>query len=170
MALAANEYPGQFGFAIRLEGFVELCAGEAVKCMFQSDVPITANNLHNTGHIYFGGHLHDAESSVNDPLFPLFHSNVDRVLESWLQKFTGDPPAYMPTTGGHPGGNLHNYHVPLFPLKTNADMYKVSKELGYSYDGWVWSIPASDFPIGCANHTEPNTCDKASYHPRCGTS
>ena len=105
MALTANEYSGKLGFENRLEGGVELCAGEAEKCMFYTENPRSAMNLHNTVHFYFGGHLMDAESSVNDPLFFLFHSNMDRVLESWLQKFTGDPPAYMPITGGRPGTN-----------------------------------------------------------------
>ena len=87
------------------------------------------------------------------------------VCDQHYRKFSGDPRAYLPTSGGHPGGNLNDYHVPLFPLKTNADMYKLSKELGYRYDGWDWSIPTSDFPIGCANYTEANTCNKGGCLP-----
>ena len=166
MALAANDYAaGPFGFATRLEGYVELCAGEAEKCMFKSTDPLTFNNLHNAMHLYIGGHFRDLQATVNDPFFPIHHTNVDRVFESWLQKFSGDLPAYLPTSGGHPGGNLNDYHVPLFPLKTNADMYKLSKELGYRYDGWDWSIPANDFPIGCANYTEADTCNKGGCLP-----
>ena len=168
MALAANDYAtSPFGFATRLEGYVELCAGEPVKCMFKSEDPLhlTFNNLHNYLHIYYGGQVKNLQASVNDPIFFLHHTNVDRILESWLQKFTGEPPAYTPTSGGHPGENLNDYHVPLFPLKTNADMYKLSKELGYRYDGWDWSFPTSDFPVGCGTITEPNMCNKGGCLP-----
>ena len=165
MALAANEYHNDLGFSTRLEGYVELCAGEEVKCMFRSEYPLSFNNLHNVLHIYYGGQVRNLQTSVNDPIFFLHHTNVDRILESWLQKFTSGPPAYTPTTGGHPGWNLNDYHVPLFPLKTNADMYKESKELGYMYDGWPWSIPISDFQEGCGNITVPNTCKKGGCHP-----
>ena len=168
MAVAANDYAASpFGFETRLEGFVELCAGEAEKCMFKSTVfvPGTFNNLHIAVHLYIAGHFQDFMASVNDPIFPLHHTNLDRVFESWLQKFTGDPPAYLPASGGHPGGNLNDYLVPLFPLKTNADMYKLSKELGYRYDGWEWSFPTSDFKVGCGSITEPNTCKKGGCLP-----
>ena len=39
MAVAANDYLGTFGFVNRLEGYVELCAGEVAKCMFHSEAP-----------------------------------------------------------------------------------------------------------------------------------
>ena len=118
MAVAANDYAASpFGFETRLEGSVELCAGEAEKCMFTSTVPDIFNNLHIAVHLYIAGHFQDFMASVNDPIFPLHHTNLDRVFESWLQKFTGDPPAYLPASGGHPGGNLNDYLVPLFPLK-----------------------------------------------------
>ena len=168
MAVAANDYATTpFGFATRLEGYVELCAGEAVKCMFKSEDPLdlTFNNLHNFVHIYYGGQVKNLQASVNDPLFFLHHTNVDRILESWLQKFTDGPPPYTPTSGGHPGENLHDYHVPLFPLKTNADMYQFSEELGYRYDGWDWNFPTEDFQIGCGHVREANVCKKAGCLP-----
>ena len=172
MTLAANDYSSNFGHESRLEGDVELCAGEDVKCMFRSTAPMRFNNMHNTVHVYLGGHHFNLQSSVNDPTFFLHHANVDRVFESLLQKFTSGPPAYMPTNGEpmQPGWNLNDFLVPLYPLKTNADMYKVSKDLGYKYDGWSWSIPTSDFQIGCANHTEHETCNEGGYHPQCSTS
>ena len=168
MAVAANDYASTpFGFATRLEGYVELCAGEPVKCMFKSEDPLhlTFNNLHNYLHIYYGGQVKNLQASVNDPLFFLHHTNIDRILESWLEKFTSGPPPYTPTSGGHPGENLDDYHVPLFPLKTNADMYQLSKELGYKYDFWEWNFPADDFPIGCGPIREPNVCKKAGCFP-----
>ena len=72
-------------------------------------------------------------SASNDPVFFLHHANVDRIFELWLLGM-GANAKYMPTNRiAHPGHNARDYLVPLFPLKTNEDMYKRSSEFGYSY-------------------------------------
>ena len=66
--------------------------------------------------------MDDVPAAVNDPIFNLHHCNVDRVLESWLQRFAkGDPdtkqlPSYVPLTRAHPGHNRDDYMVPFFPF------------------------------------------------------
>ena len=145
MALAASKYrtnsnyTEDTGFNRRLEGFVELCAGEDKKCFFTKDG--VHNNLHNAVHIYMGGHMRVVPSASNDPIFFLHHANIDRIFEAWLRRFNGNLPDYMPVSGEHPGHNHQDYLVPFFPLKTNADLYKVSSELGFTYDTTTWNIP-----------------------------
>ena len=163
MALAAGEhtdsninYSSDTGFNRRLEGFVGLCAEQTTgKCFFTKDG--VHNNLHNAVHIYLGGHMRVVPAASNDPIFFLHHANIDRIFEAWLRKFSGNIPPYKPMSGGHPGHNRNDSLVPFFPLKTNADMYKVSSELGYQYDTTTWDIPGSDFPR-CTN-TE---CERGS--------
>ena len=156
MTLIPNQFEGTYGFANRLEGFVEQCTDEAVKCMF---VPSGGNNIHGTVHEYVGGHMSVGAASANDPIFFLHHGNVDRIFERWLQKYDGDPPSYKPISGGFPGHNLNDYFVPQFPLKKIADVYKESKELGYIYDDLPWSIPTTDYQVGCPS----DQCDKGGY-------
>ena len=149
MALAASkyrthsDYTKDTEFNRRLEGFVELCAGEVPKCFFTEQK--SHNNLHNAVHIYMGGHMRVVPTASNDPIFFLHHANIDRIFEAWLRKFNGNRPDYMPVSGEHPGHNLRDYLVPFFPLKTNDDMYKVSSELGFTYDTTTWNIPSSDY-------------------------
>ena len=152
MALAASkyrthsDYTKDTEFNRRLEGFVELCAGEVPKCFFtETGEQESHNNLHNAVHIYMGGHMRVVPTASNDPIFFLHHANIDRIFEAWLRKFKGNRPDYMPVSGGHPGHNLRDYLVPFFPLKTNDDMYKVSSELGFTYDTTTWNIPSSDY-------------------------
>ena len=158
MTLIPDQFEGTFGFANRLEGFLEQCAREAVKCMF---LPSEGNNVHGTVHEFVGGQLSIGAPSANDPVFFLHHGNVDRVFERWLQKYNGNPPSYQPISGGPPGHNLNDYCVPIFPLKKISDFYKDSKELGYIYDDLPWSIPTTDYQFGCPSEQ----CDKGGYPP-----
>ena len=158
MALVPDQFEGTYGFANRLEGFLEQCSNETVKCMF---VPSGGDNIHGTVHEYVGGHMSVGAPSANDPVFFLHHGNVDRIFERWLQKYNGDPPPYQPISGGPPGHNLNDYFVPHFPLKKIVDMYKESKELGYAYDELPWSIPKTDYQIGCPS----KQCNKGGYSP-----
>ena len=160
MTLIPDHYEGNYGFGNRLEGGIEQCTGEAVKCMFL-DVPKKFRCIHAAVHEYVGGHIAVGEAAVNDPLFFLHHGNVDRIFERWLQKYNGDPPSYKPISGGPPGHNLNDYFVPLFPVKKLADVYKESKELGYIYDELSWSIPATDYQVGCPMASDQ--CDKGGY-------
>ena len=150
-------YDNDTGFNRRLEGYVELCAGENPKCFFTKEG--ASNNLHNAVHIYIGGHMQAVPAASNDPIFFLHHANVDRIFEAWLRKFSGNKPPYQPRSGGHPGHNLNDFLVPFFPLKTNAQMYKISSELGYQYDDTTWNIPSSDF-AKCTTNFEVNECLK----------
>ena len=156
--LARGQVEGTFGFSNCLEGHVELCAGETVKCAYESGRGL---NMHGLVHNFVGGQMATGGPAANDPVFFLHHANVDRIFERWLQKYNGTPPSYQPIEGGTPGHNLNDYLVPIFPLKKNADFYKESKELGYMYDDLPWSIPTTDYQIGCPSEQ----CDKGGYPP-----
>ena len=158
MTLIPDQFDGIYGIANRLEGFVEQCAHEPVKCMF---VPSGGDNIHGTVHEYVGGQMSVGAPSTNDPVFFLHHGNVDRIFERWLQKYNGNPPSYQPVSGGGPGHNLNDYFVPQFPVKKIVDMYKESKELGYTYDEFPWNIPATDYQVGCPSEQ----CNKGGYPP-----
>ena len=158
MTLIPDQYEGDFGFQNRLEGGIEQCTGEAVKCMIDNG---TFHSIHAAVHQHVGGHVSIGQAAVNDPLFFLHHGNVDRIFDRWLQKYNGDPPSYKPISGGPPGNNLNDYFVPQFPVKKIADVYKESKELGYIYDELPWNIPATDYQVGCPS----DQCDKGGYPP-----
>ena len=158
--LIPDQYAGDFGFRSRLEGGVDMCVGEAEKCMF-ADVNTRYENMHAIVHEHIGGHVTVGPSAVNDPLFFLHHANVDRIFDRWLQKYDGNPPSYTPISGGPPGHNLNDYFMAVFPVKKNADVYKESKELGYIYDELPWNIPATDYQVGCPS----DQCDKGGYPP-----
>ena len=74
--------------------------------------------MHNNVHNWVRGHMAVVPAAINDPVFSLHHCNVDRILESWMRRFTGTSfdsallPAYVPVTGGHPGhGQVENAEV-----------------------------------------------------------
>ena len=160
MTLIPDQFEGTYRFARRLEGSVAQCTGEPVKCILQhSSYPNPS--IHAAVHAYIGGQLSVGGAACNDPLFFLHHGNVDRIFERWLRKYNGDPPSYQPVSGGSPGHNLNDYIVPIFPLKTIADVYKESTFLGYTYDDLPWSIPKTDYQIGCPSEH----CNKRGYQP-----
>ena len=144
---------------------MDLCPGNSPQCIRYVDKGRTHNNLHNAVHIFIGGHMRIVPSASNDPIFFLHHANVDRLFESWIRKAGGNPPSgySMTETGGHPGHNLNDYLVPFFPLKTNADMYKRSSELGFRYDMLqrTDNLPSDDsLTRPCPN----NTCMRGGYN------
>jgi tyrosinase len=122
-------------FRNRVEGFVGFrqdLIGEFKDCGSGDD----HNNFHNAVHIYIHGHMRIVPSASNDPIFYLHHVNIDRIFEQWLRG-KGSNAEYEPNSNNrvaHPGHNARDYLVPLFPLKTNLDMYKKSSEFGYSYE------------------------------------
>ena len=162
MALTAAKYYGDDGFNQRAEGFVELCAGETMPCMYR-DEKNTHNNLHNAVHIYIGGHMRDVPTASNDPVFFLHHANVDRMFEAWLQmrNVDGTSSTYGLDNGGHPGHNFRDYLVPFFPLKTNEDMLKRASDLGFRYDSWPWNmVPGSDYGMCSDGIKRSKNCKK----------
>ncbi len=163
IALAANNFSE---FRKRLEGFVDLCGKNSPPCTIHKTG--AHNNLHNAVHIFIGGHMRVVASASNDPIFFLHHANIDRIFEAWLQRFDGSLPSFQPDTelGRHPGHNLNDYLVPFFPLKTNADMYKLSDKLGFHYDSLPWS--ANDVDAECpaqSTCTKGDTSDSPTSTP-----
>ena len=158
MTLPPDQFDGTFGFAVRLEGFVEQCEAEPMKCMYEAN---DRDNTHTLVHQYVGGHMSSGVSSPNDPVFFLHHGNVERIYERWLQKYNGTPPSYQPVEGGPPGHNLNDYLVPLFPVRKIADFYQESKELGYIFDELPWTVPETDYQVGCPT----DECRKGGYPP-----
>ena len=117
-------------FRNRLEGFVDI---DDTGVFAQNGSGPTHNNFHNAVHIFIHGHMRIVPSASNDPIFYLHHANVDRLFENWLRR-CGEVSPYIPENRtAHPGHNSQDYLVPFFPLKTNNDTYKRSKEFGYTY-------------------------------------
>ena len=112
-------------------------------------------------------------AAVNDPVFNLHHCNVDRVLESWMQRFSNGSnsptllPAYVPVCGGHPGHNRDDYMVPFFPLITAGEQYRVAEDWGYVYDKLIQpEIPDSMIP-NCFDVLEKGTCPTCNANGIC---
>ncbi len=157
MALATDEADE---FRKRLEGFVDLCGKNYAQCTLEEYG--VHNNLHNAVHIFIGGHMQVVASASNDPVFFLHHANIDRIFETWLQRFNGSPPSFQKYNDSrHPGHNLNDYLVPFFQLKTNADKYKLSDKLGFRYDSWPWS---PNYVSKCSVEIDQLWCMKEGYH------
>ena len=160
VALAAPSYDapdkdGQYStesprasFRSRVEGWNMICS--AMQCVgtFKDQT-----HMHNNVHIWVHGQMDDVPAAVNDPVFNLHHCNVDRIIESWMQRFANGKqsptllPAYVPTEGAHPGHNRDDFIVPFFPLITAGNQYSVSEVWGYMYDELVLAnIPDSEIP------------------------
>ena len=167
MALAADDNNEYDGFRKRLEGFVGLCAGNETKCTISN---VDNNNLHNAVHIYIGGHMRVVSPASNDPIFFLHHANIDRILESWFQynKLNGNLPPFSVNDNSsdaiqHPGYSEDDYLIPMFPLKTNADMYKTADEFGYKYDE-LPPMPTETYER-CSDPRPTAACLKDGYNP-----
>ena len=143
-----------------LEGFYAYCAGENPPCL-----GTTLPNMQGAARIYISGLLRDVPASASDPLFFLLLANIDRAFEAWMRKWNGNLPAFEPVSGDHPGHNRDEFLVPLFPPKTNADMYKISSEFGFKYDSMPWNVTSSTpMPPNC-NLPPATECDKGGYYP-----
>ena len=157
-------------FRSRLEGWNAICS--AVNC---TGPPGSAVHMHNDVHVWVGGQMDDVPAAVNDPIFNLHHCNVDRILESWIQRFAqGNSsqellPAYVPVSGGHPGHNRDDFMVPFFPLITAGDQYRVAEEWGYRYDELI-SADIQDYQIPNYNDvTTDNICSICDANSTCIT-
>ena len=184
MALAATSYDvvdasGKYSrssprqsFRQRFEGRTFMCS--AALCVYpETPLEMAMFRVHNMPHAWVGGLMIETTTSANDPSFFVHHSNVDRILESWLQKFvrgSSNPallPEYVPVSGGHPGHNRDDYLVPFFPLTKAVDGFRIAEELGYSYDEL---IPASvqDYNIPDCSDVIPNgTCPICDANGTC---
>jgi tyrosinase len=108
--LAIDDY-GTFRLA--LEGFIKLDSS--------SQQPTPGVFQHNYFHSFVGGAtfdpavgrpealgtMADLSSSINDPVFWLIHSNVDRLWAEW-QANGHEGSNYYPASGGHYGENLND--------------------------------------------------------------
>ncbi|RKO83992.1 hypothetical protein BDK51DRAFT_31294 [Blyttiomyces helicus] len=52
------------------------------------------NHPHNYLHMAIGGDMAQPPLSVNDPIFFLHHSNIDRLWNKWQQDFPGSADTY----------------------------------------------------------------------------
>ena len=184
IALAASSYDAvdRFGkysfisprksFRSRLEGGSAICS--AAHCVYpEPPLDSTTARMHNIPHMWVGGHMIWGVTSVNDPIFYLHHSNIDRILESWFHRFangSSNPallPGYIPVSGGHPGHNRDDYMVPFFPLVTPVQEYCIAENLGYKYDELI-SANIQDFNIPDCNEVVPNgTCPICDANGTC---
>jgi tyrosinase len=74
-----------------------------------------------------------ANSSPNDPVFFLHHTNIDRIWNQWMQRHGQQ---YLPETGGPVGHNIDDAMWPYshVGLTVTPRMMLDSKQLGYVYD------------------------------------
>ena len=122
---------GISSFRNALEGFVNMST-------IEKDGDKSNHELHNQVHIYVGGDggtMFQVDTSPNDPIFFLHHSNIDRIFEAWLRKGQRVfyPDGATISTRAHPGHNRDDYILPLFPLITHNDVFKTSDKLNYEY-------------------------------------
>ena len=156
-------------FRSRLEGWNIICS--AMMCTGPQNKKGNISHMHNGVHVWMGGQMDVIPAAVNDPTFNLHHCNVDRILESWMKRFTsGNPqllPPYVPTSGGHPGHNRDDYIVPFFPLIKAGEQYRVTEEWGYTYDSLIpASIPDSVIP-NCIDIFPDNECPICDANGTC---
>ena len=72
-------------------------------------------------------------SSPNDPVFFLHHTNIDRLWSAWMDRHG---PTYLPETGGPVGHNLDDLMWPYreIGMDISPRMMLDSRALGYIYD------------------------------------
>lgn len=107
-----------------LEGFVNTSTGYRLP---------NSHCLHNQVHLAIGGAMNSTLSASNDPIFLLHHSFVDRILEKWLRKYKKNA-SVLSSYDAPIGHNRGDAIVPLFPVCTHEDFFKVSFELGYDFE------------------------------------
>ncbi len=156
-------------FRSRLEGWNRICS--AANCVGVRDP--SQSHVHNVVHLWVGGQMSCVPAAVNDPLFNIHHCNVDRILESWMRRFTGEIdilnsellPAYTPVSGGHPGHNREDYIVPFFPLIKAGRQYAAAAEWGYTYDNLVAALIEDNTIADC--NEEPLDCPICDANATC---
>nr|XP_006817094.1 PREDICTED: tyrosinase-like [Saccoglossus kowalevskii] len=88
---------------------------------------------HNQVHSYMNGTMGVVETSPNDPMFWLHHSNVDRIMEKWIRRYNANTTHY-PKDSTPVGHDADSYMVPFFPVMTNGEFLQKSQVFGYTYD------------------------------------
>ena len=155
-------------FRSRLEGWNIICS--AVTCTGPRG---TSSHVHNVVHLWVGGHMAVVPSAVNDPIFNFHHCNIDRIFESWIQRFAkrnSNPtllPAYVPVSGGHPGHNRDDYIVPFFPIVTAGRQYRAAEEWGYQYDELIPANISDDTIPDCSSVISNDTCPTCDANNTC---
>ena len=156
-------YSPRGSFRNRFEGYSSICSAAQCAGPRNTDTRFTSH-MHNAVHVWIGGHMLIVPSAINDPIFNLHHTNVDRILESWFNRYANGSSnsqlltAYAPVSGGHPGHNRDDYMVPFFPVRKPGDMYRIAAEFGYEYDELIPAdLQDSDIP-DCEGDTCP-MCD-----------
>ena len=158
-------------FRSRLEGWNIICS--AVICTGPKDNS-DLGHMHNNVHDWVRGQMGVVSSAINDPIFNLHHCNVDRILESWMKRFTHDTasssfllPPYVPVSGGHPGHNGGDYMVPFLPLIKASEQYSVAENWGYTYDSLIPAgIPDSMIP-DCSTIISEGSCPICDANATC---
>jgi tyrosinase len=74
-----------------------------------------------------------ANSSLNDPVFWLHHSNIDRLWNEWMRRY-GE--VYEPESGAMLGHNIDDAMWPFTMIGMNVTPRATlsSRALGYIYD------------------------------------
>jgi tyrosinase len=90
--------------------------------------------LHNTVHLWIGGHMRSVAISVNDPVFWLHHAFVDKIYDLWQRlHYPNDVNGgYLPVVGARKGHNLHDIMSPF--IGTTPFHMVNMKQLGYMYE------------------------------------
>lgn len=116
-------------------------------------------DMHARVHRWMGGTMM-GDFSPNDPIFFLHHSFVDLIFERWIRNGieagTFGMDNALPVVGGPVGHNLYECVGPFFPLRTHAEFFRDSRELGYTYD---YFITAPD------DHNEQTALENSPLQP-----
>lgn len=93
--------------------------------------------LHNTIHLWVGGHMRMVAISANDPVFWLHHSFVDKIYDVWQRLNAWDDPfkGYLPVASATTieGHNLYDTMIPFDSQVRPIDLLDIS-HLGYYYE------------------------------------
>ncbi|XP_078514928.1 tyrosinase-like [Lissotriton helveticus] len=86
---------------------------------------------HNLVHMFLGGYMSATGLSANDPVFWLHHTQMDRLLESWIKFQKANPNSYP--ENGVPGQGPNDNVFPALPPIKHKDLLQDSEDFGYSY-------------------------------------
>ena len=132
----------EVAFALRFETYDLPPFSKESSCSFRNLLEGYANTtsgypvfftLHNIVHLVLGGTMASVPASSNDPIFPLHHCFVDRILEKWLRKYKKDASA-LSATEAPIGHNRADVIVPLFPVYTHEELFLESFSYGYDFE------------------------------------